>query len=89
MRRMDDSSNFQRNYSTGEVEVEGSVIYHKTEYRERRNHYAMFYANRPVQGPDMQQAPVAPDPTAFLNSEVPGSYAPEGDDNGNGGDYNG
>lgn len=48
-----------------------------------------FYANRPVQGPDMQQAPVAPDPTAFLNSEVPGSYAPEGDDNGNGGDYNG
>ncbi|MBQ1314570.1 MAG: hypothetical protein IIY57_00070 [Erysipelotrichaceae bacterium] len=45
---MDDSSNFQRNYSTGEVEVEGSVIYHKTEYRERRNHYAMFYANRPV-----------------------------------------
>ncbi len=48
-----------------------------------------FYANRPVQGPDMQQAPVAPDPTAFLNSEVPGSYAPESDDNGNGGDYNG
>ncbi|MBQ1318889.1 MAG: hypothetical protein IIY72_05345 [Solobacterium sp.] len=43
---MDDSSNFQRNYSTGEVEVEGSAIYHKTEYRERRNHYAVFYANR-------------------------------------------
>ena len=39
---VDDSSNFQRNYSTGEVEVEGSVIYHKTEYRERRNHYAVF-----------------------------------------------
>ena len=38
---VDDSSNFQRNYSTGEVEVEGSVIYHKTEYRERRNHYAV------------------------------------------------
>ena len=45
---MDDSSNYQRNYSTGEVEVEGSVIYHKTEYRERRNHYAVFYANRDV-----------------------------------------
>ena len=45
---MDDSSNFQRNYSTGVVEVEGSVIYHKTEYRERRNHYAVFYANKPV-----------------------------------------
>ncbi|MBQ1303785.1 MAG: hypothetical protein IIY51_02655, partial [Erysipelotrichaceae bacterium] len=45
---MDDSSNFQRNYSTGEVEVVGSAIYHKTEYRERRDHYAVFYANRPV-----------------------------------------
>ena len=45
---VDDRSNFQRNYSTGEVEVEGSVIYHKTEYRERRNHYAVFWANCPV-----------------------------------------
>ena len=44
----DDSTNFQRNYSTGEVEVVGSAIYHKTEYRERRNHYAVFYANKPV-----------------------------------------
>ena len=43
---MDDSSNFQRNFSTGEVEVEESVIYHKTEYRERRNHYAQVWANR-------------------------------------------
>ena len=46
---MDDSSNFQRNYSTGEVEVVGPAIYHKTEYRERRDHYAVFWANR---GPD-------------------------------------
>ncbi len=45
---MDDSSNFQRNFSTGEVEVEGSAIYHKTEYRERRDHYAVFWANTPV-----------------------------------------
>ena len=45
---MDDSSNFQRNFSTGEVEVEGSAIYHKTEYRERRNHYAVFWTNTPV-----------------------------------------
>ncbi|MBR0473456.1 MAG: hypothetical protein IJJ19_00485 [Erysipelotrichaceae bacterium] len=44
----DDTTNFQRNYSTGEVEVEGSAIYHKTEYRERRNHYAVFYANKEV-----------------------------------------
>ena len=28
---MDDASNFQRNLSTGEVEVVGSAIYHKTE----------------------------------------------------------
>ncbi|MCF7807488.1 MAG: glycosyl transferase [Candidatus Marinimicrobia bacterium] len=39
----DDATNFQRNLSTGEVEVDGRIIYHKTEYRERRNHYA-FYA---------------------------------------------
>ena len=43
---MDDTSNFQRNLSTGEVEVVGSAIYHKTEYRERRDHYAVFWANR-------------------------------------------
>ncbi|MBQ8075307.1 MAG: glycosyl transferase [Oscillospiraceae bacterium] len=42
---MDDSSNFQRNFSTGEVEVAPGVIYHKTEYRERRNHFAQFWAN--------------------------------------------
>ena len=43
----DDSTNFQRNFSTGEVEIEGSAIYHKTEYRERRDHYALFWADRP------------------------------------------
>ncbi len=49
---MDDMSNFQRNYSIGEVEVEGSRIYHKTEYRERRNHYAVYAVNAPVAGFD-------------------------------------
>ncbi|MBQ8638238.1 MAG: glycosyl transferase [Lachnospiraceae bacterium] len=49
---MDDMTNFQRNYSTGEVEVMDSVIIHKTEYRERRNHYAIFGANVPVDGFD-------------------------------------
>ena len=49
---MDDASNFQRNFSTGEVEVVGSTIYHKTEYRERRDHYAVFWANRDAQGFD-------------------------------------
>ena len=48
----DDQTNFQRNFSTGEVEVIGSTIYHKTEYRERRNHYAVFSVNRPVAGFD-------------------------------------
>lgn len=45
-----DMENFQRNLSTGEVEVDGSVIYHKTEYRERRNHYAYYSVNVPVTG---------------------------------------
>ncbi|MFG6335115.1 MAG: glycosyl transferase, partial [Lachnospiraceae bacterium] len=48
----DDSRNFQRNLSTGEVEVIGSAIYHKTEYRERRNHYAVYSVNAPVDGFD-------------------------------------
>jgi len=47
---LDDMTNFQRNFSTGQVEVEGSVIYHKTEYRERRNHYAFYSASLPVSG---------------------------------------
>ncbi len=47
-----DMENFQRNLSTGEVEVEGSVIYHKTEYRERRNHYAYYSVNQAVEGFD-------------------------------------
>ncbi|MCI7129419.1 MAG: glycosyl transferase [Lachnospiraceae bacterium] len=48
----DDSRNFQRNLSTGEVEVVGSTIFHKTEYRERRNHYAIYSVNAPVDGFD-------------------------------------
>lgn len=49
---LDDQTNFQRNYSIGEVEVIGSRIYHKTEYRERRNHYAVFSVNAPIAGFD-------------------------------------
>lgn len=48
----DDSTNFQRNYNTGEVEIKGSVIYHKTEYKERRNHYAFFSVNSEIAGYD-------------------------------------
>ena len=47
-----DMENFQRNFSTGEVEIDGSVIYHKTEYKERRNHYAYYSVNTPIQGFD-------------------------------------
>ena len=49
---MDDMTNFQRNLSTGEVEVIGSTIYHKTEYRERRNHYAVYSVNTDIDGFD-------------------------------------
>ena len=52
---VDDSNNFQRNYSIGEVEVEGSVIYHKSEYRERRNHFAFFACSEPLAGFDTQR----------------------------------
>lgn len=48
----DDTTNFQRNFSTGEVEIDGSTIYHKTEYRERRNHYTFYSVNVPVDGFD-------------------------------------
>lgn len=49
---VDDAQNLQRNLSIGEVEIEGSVIYHKTEYRERRDHYAFFSVNTPISGFD-------------------------------------
>jgi len=48
----DDMTNFQRNLSTGEVEVKGSTIYHKTEYKERRNHYAFYHVNSIIHGFD-------------------------------------
>ncbi len=44
----DDMKNFQRNLSIGEVEVQGSTIFHKTEYRERRNHYAIYSVNADI-----------------------------------------
>jgi cellobiose phosphorylase len=49
---MDDQTNFQRNWSTGEVEVDGGTLYHKTEYRERRDHYAFYHVNAPLAGFD-------------------------------------
>ena len=51
----DDATNFQRNFSTGQVEVEDGVIYHKTEYRERRNHFAYFACSEKLDGYDTQR----------------------------------
>ena len=51
----DDSTNFQRNFNIGEVEVEDGVIYHKTEYRERRDHFAFFACSEKVAGYDTQR----------------------------------
>jgi cellobiose phosphorylase len=51
----DDATNFQRNYSIGQVEIEDEVIYHKTEYRERRDHFAYFACSAPLAGYDTQR----------------------------------
>jgi cellobiose phosphorylase len=51
----DDVTNFQRNFSIAEVEVADGVIYHKTEYRERRNHFAYFACSLPLAGFDTQR----------------------------------
>ncbi len=78
---MDDMTNFQRNLSTGEVEVIGSTIYHKTEYRERRNHYAVYSVNTDVDGFDTSRddfigvygSSAAPD--AIVNGKCTNSVA--------------
>ena len=49
---LNDMTNYQRTYSIGEVEIEGSAIYHKTEYRERRDHYTLFGCTRTIDGYD-------------------------------------
>ena len=51
----DDTTNFQRNYSIGQVEVVDDVIYHKTEYRERRDHFAYFACSEKLTGFDTQR----------------------------------
>ena len=52
---LEDNTNFQRNYSIGQVEVENGVIYHKSEYRERRDHFAYFACSEPLAGFDTQR----------------------------------
>ncbi|MGD1155449.1 MAG: glycosyl transferase [Terriglobia bacterium] len=51
----DDATNFQRNFSIGQVEIEDGVIYHKTEYRERRDHFAYFACSRELAGFETQR----------------------------------
>ncbi|NLL42344.1 MAG: glycosyl transferase [Firmicutes bacterium] len=77
----DDMTNFQRNFSTGEVEVAGSTIYHKTEYRERRNHFAFFSVNSPLAGFDTDRESFLglyngfADPEAVLSGRAKNSLA--------------
>ncbi len=77
----DDATNFQRNYSTGEVEIEGSTIYHKTEYRERRNHFSFYSVNREIAGFDTDRAAFTGfyhglhNPDAVLSGESKNSVA--------------
>jgi len=51
----DDATNFQRNFNIGQIEVEDNTIYHKTEYRERRNHFAFFSCSEQMVGYDTQR----------------------------------
>ena len=51
----DDGTNFQRNYSIGQVEIVDDVIYHKTEYRERRDHFAYFACSEKLEGFETQR----------------------------------
>lgn len=67
---LDDMTNFQRNFSLAEVEVEGSAIYHKTEYRERRNHYAVFAVNSPLVGFDTDREAFCGAYRGFANPET-------------------
>ena len=76
-----DMENFQRNFSTGEVEIEGSTIYHKTEYRERRNHYAFYHVNTEIQGFDTDRETFVglynefADPQAVMEGKPRNSHA--------------
>src|SRR5687768_4185945 len=51
----DDATNFQRNYSIGQAEIADEVIYHKTEYRERRDHFAYFACSEKLAGFDTKR----------------------------------
>ena len=81
MGRLDDATNFQRNFSTGQVEVEDGVIYHKTEYRERRDHFAYFACSAPLAGFDTQREDF-PRPVPRLGSPAGGGTRQCGNSDG-------
>ncbi len=72
----DDMTNFQRNFSTGEVEIEKSTIYHKTEYKERRNHFAFYSVNAELAGFDTDRDSFIGLYNGFNNPQVPVSGEP-------------
>ena len=72
----DDMTNFQRNFSTGEVEIEKSTIYHKTEYKERRNHFAFYSVNAELAGFDTDRDSFVGLYNGFNNPQVPVSGEP-------------
>ncbi len=49
---LDDMTNYQRTLSTGRAEKMGRALVHFTDYKDRRNHFAYHYANRPASGYD-------------------------------------
>ncbi|MCL1866864.1 MAG: glycosyl transferase [Oscillospiraceae bacterium] len=67
----DDTTNFQRNFNTGEVEIEGSTIFHKTEYKERRNHYAFYSVNAKLSGFDTDRESFTGLYNGFDKAQVP------------------
>src|SRR5690606_30846163 len=69
---------YQRNLSIGEVEVEGSAIYHKTEYRERRDHYAVYAVNAPIAGFDTDRETFVGLYNSLAEPQVPLSGASRG-----------
>ena len=80
-----DGENFQRNLSTGEVEIEKNAaftaLYHKTEYKERRNHYAYYAVNCPADGYDTDRESCIglyndfSEPEAVLNGQATNTLA--------------
>ena len=80
---LDDFTNFQRNFSTGQVEIDDGVIYHKTEYRERRNHFAWFACSEELAGFDTQResflapgaAGTSPQPSSAASPAIPSPMA--------------